>query len=230
VINYLQRGFTFARLFLAFFLALIGWYVLIHTAQYLPPGAQRALSWVPGADIPEYVRTDATGTIEWRLELWEEGLKTLPQYWLVGKGYAFSEKEAIGVTGANQATDQIAWALVTSSYHNGPISLLLGLGVFGFLIGISLMIGVCARHARALRESWHHASLRQCHQAVYALLLVHTLVFFTIYGDVQASFPPFFFNFALLEALRQNDRNHPSQKEVVGEAQPMKRPRRRVRK
>jgi hypothetical protein len=229
VIVYLQRGFTFARLFLALLLAVVAWYVLVQTSAYLPPGAQRALSWVPGADIPEYVRSDATGTIDWRLELWREGIKTLPDYWLVGKGYAFSEKEAIGVTGANQATDQIAWALVTSSYHNGPLSLLIGLGVFGLLIGVALMIAVCLRHLRALRQPWHHPALRQCHQAIYALLLVNVIIFFTIYGDVQASFPVFFFNFALLEALSQTDRRHFPHKDAATEVQPMKRPRLRRR-
>lgn len=205
IVAFLQRVFTPARIFAIFILLVAGWFVLAETSEYLPPGAQRAISWVPGARVPEYVQRDASTTVDWRLELWREGMKKLPDYWLIGKGYAFSEKEAIAVTGANRATDEISWAIVTSSYHNGPISLLLGLGVFGFLIGLSLMFAICARHGRLLKEPWSDPRLRQCHQVIYAMLLVHVGVFLTIYGDVQVSFPPLFFMFALLEGLRAAD-------------------------
>lgn len=205
LVAFLQRAFSIARMFLGCVLLVCGWLVLVQTAPYLPGGAQRAISWVPGTDIPEYIRHDAMGTVDWRLELWREGMKKLPNYWLVGKGYAFSEKEAVAVSGANRATDEISWAIVTSSYHNGPISLLLGLGIFGLLIGIGLMIAIAGRHGRFLKKPWNDPKLKQCHQVIYAMYVVQVAVFLTIYGDVQISFPVFFFMFALLEGLRAAD-------------------------
>jgi hypothetical protein len=205
LVAYIQRAFSIARMFLGCVCLVGGWLVLIQVAPYLPGGAQRAVSWVPGTDIPEYIRHDAMGTVDWRLELWREGLKKLPEYWLVGKGYAFSEKEAVAVSGANRATDEITWAIVTSSYHNGPISLLLGLGVFGLLIGLGLMVAIAGRHRRLLKRPWNDPRLKQCHQVVFAMYLVQMTVFLTIYGDVQVSFPAFFFMFAMLEGLRAAD-------------------------
>lgn len=205
IVAVLQRAFTVARIFLCGVVMFCAWFALVQASPYLPPGAQRTISWLPGADIPEYIQHDATGTVDWRLELWREGMKKLPDYWLVGKGYAFGEKEAVAVSGANRATDEIAWAIVTSSYHNGPISLLLGLGVFGLLIGLGLMFAICVRHGRFVRTKWHDPSLKQCHQVIYALYLVNFGVFLTIYGDVQVSFPTFFFMFAILEGLRAAD-------------------------
>jgi O-antigen ligase len=212
IVAFLQRAFTLARIFLGCFLLIAGWFVLVETSPYLPPGAQRAIAWVPGTDIPEFVKRDASSTVEWRLQLWEEGMKKLPEYWLIGKGYAFSEKEAVAVSGANKATDQLSWAIVTSSYHNGPISLLLGLGVFGLIVGFALIFAICIRHGRMLKAPWRDPRLKQIHQVIYAMLLVHVTVFLTIYGDVQVSFPPLFFMFALLEGLCAADKKLESAK------------------
>lgn len=214
IVGFLQRVFTMARIFLGCILMVGVWFALVQTSAYLPPGAQRAIAWVPGTDIPEFVKRDASSTVDWRLQLWQEGLKKLPDYWLIGKGYAFSEKEAIAVSGANRATDEITWAIVTSSYHNGPISLLLGLGVFGLVVGLGLMFAICARHGRLLKSPWKEPRLKQCHQVIYAMLLVHIGVFMTIYGDVQVSFPSLFFMFALLEGLRAADRSEDARKKA----------------
>ena len=80
-----------------------------------------------------------------------------------------------------------------------------GLGVFGLLIGLGLMFAICGRHRRLLKAPWRDPRLKQCHQVIYAMLLVHVGVFLTIYGDVQVSFPSLFFMFAVLEGLRAAD-------------------------
>jgi O-antigen ligase len=111
----------------------------------------------------------------------------------------------IGVAGANVATAPLDWALISSSYHNGPISLLLGLGVFGLLTGVGFLISALIRHRRFLRRTWADPNLRRCHQAVYSMFLTYILVFFTLFGAVE-EFSPFLFMFALLETLQQLDR------------------------
>ncbi|MBV9462647.1 MAG: hypothetical protein JO317_00320 [Verrucomicrobiae bacterium] len=201
IVAMLQRSFTIGRIFAGIALAVGLWVALVQTSAHLPQSVQRAVSWIPGTDIPEYIRQDASSTVDWRLELWREALSRLPKYWLVGKGYAFSEKKAEGVTGVNRMTDELAWALETSSYHNGPISLLIGLGVFGLVFGSALMVSILVRHGRRVRAPWAIPRLHQCHQVIYAMTVAHVLIFFTIYGDVQISFPPLLFMFALLEGL-----------------------------
>ena len=206
VLAYIQRAFTFTRIWLLCMTAIIGWFVLVEWSPYFPEGVQRSISWIPGVDIPDYVRKDAENTMEWRLLLWSEAMKKFPEYWLIGKGYAFSGKEMIGVAGANVTTAPLDWALISNSYHNGPISLLLGLGIFGLLTGAGFLLGALVRHRRFLKRKWVDPNLKCSHQAVYALFLTYVLVFFTLFGAVE-EFSPFLFMFALLETLQRLDRN-----------------------
>jgi O-antigen ligase/polysaccharide polymerase Wzy-like membrane protein len=201
---FIQRAYTPVRIWLLCMVAICGWFVLVEYSAEFPEGVQRTISWVPGVDIPEYVQKDAGNTLTWRMELWTEALKRLPRYWLIGKGYAFSGEEMVGVAGANMTTAPLDWALISSSYHNGPISLLMGLGVFGLLTGCGFLIGALVRHRAILKRKWKDPKLKQCHQVVYAMFLTYVVIFFTLFGAVE-EFSPFLFMFALLETLYQLD-------------------------
>ena len=174
-------------------------------ARSLPPVVQRALAWVPGAQIQEYVITDASSTIVWRLDLWQRGIASIPDYWILGKGFAFSERDLMAATGINGAKDPTEWAVVTSAFHNGPLGLLVGLGVVGLISGLGFIISVFLRHYKIMKETWNDPQLQRCHQIFNAMFIFHTVLFLTLYGDVQTSFPQFFFFLAIMEAVRASD-------------------------
>jgi len=204
ILGFIQRAYTPMRIWLLCMAVICGWFVLVEWSAYFPEGVQRTISWVPGVDIPAYVAKDAESTLTWRQELWTEALKRLPRYWLIGKGYAFSGEEMVGVVGANNPAAPLEWALISSSYHNGPISLLLGLGVFGLLTGSGFLISALTRHRRLLKIQWKDPNLKRCHQVIFAMFVTYVVIFFTLFGAVE-ELSPFMFMFALLETLVQTD-------------------------
>ncbi len=206
LIGALEKSITLPRVFAG--LAAAGFLLLSATLliRELPEAMQRSLSIIPGIEAAESVEGEASSTVSWRFLLWEEAWKQLPHYWLVGKGYAFSEREMQQVTGEYQKYDELAWALVTSAYHNGPLSMLIGLGIFGLITGVGLMTAAVFRHWRFWGKPWQDARLQQAHRVMFAYLVVQVFIFILVYGDVHKSFPPLFFTMAILEGLMVSDR------------------------
>ena len=107
----------------------------------LPFTFQRSLSFLPlkwdGAVI-----ADAEGSSEWRFSIWRATWPKVPQYLLLGKGYSLN-KQDFDLIGSGQFTmfqsshieadsDTLA---ISGDYHSGPLSTLMGFGIWG-AIGI----------------------------------------------------------------------------------------------
>lgn len=105
---------------------------LILFSEQLPLSMQRALSFLP-IDVHPMARTDAEGTLHWRLEMWRVVVRDIPDYLILGKGYAFNgtdymlTQEAIrrGMFKSYEDT------LISGNYHNGILTLLIPFGIFG---------------------------------------------------------------------------------------------------
>jgi O-antigen ligase len=198
----LQRALNPYKVLALVGMALFGYLALFQYADQLPASMQRTVSVIPGIKTGYSAAQDAQNTTEWRIELWKMGLKLLPKYWLVGKGYAFDAEEMEAARMARQYQgDHFAWAQVSVAYHNGPLSLILGLGIFGLLSGLAFLLFASWRHWRFYRGRWHSESLRLVHLAVFVYFLVQAMSFLLIYGDVVVSYPMLFFLYALLEVL-----------------------------
>lgn len=168
----------------------------------LPGNFQRMLSFLPGVEVEGYVTQDAESTVEWRLMLWEKAWSQIPEYWLVGKGYAFNSTEmAFAQNEVSPLYSAIDWAVVSSSYHQGLLSLLIGLGLPGLVFGLSLYFLFVRRHVQFQREEWACAPLKLCHQVTTAGFISGFIQYIFIYGDVQVSFPGIFYIIAILEAM-----------------------------
>lgn len=150
----------------------------------MPRTVQRSLSFLPIAVDP-MVRIDAESSTEWRLKIWREVTPTIPQYLLLGKGYAIDpreleEEKALadfrGNSGGNTAT-------LASDYHNGPLSLLIPLGAFGTLGFLWFL----AAGLRVLLHNFRHGNPehRRINTFLLAYFLTKTVFFFLVYGSFQ---------------------------------------------
>ncbi|MGC1479943.1 MAG: hypothetical protein WA771_05545 [Chthoniobacterales bacterium] len=186
--------------------AMAGYISLVFTADYLPVQWQRAVSFLPGLQVSEVASADASTTVVWRLELWRRALDQVPYFLFVGRGYAFSATEYLAAYDNRYGLfDALEWAIVTSAYHQGSLSLLVGLGVPGLITGYAILFLFARRHLRVREAAWSSPKLQTCHTVVCAIFLMDIIQFVFIYGDVQASFPAFFYRIAILEGLLYAD-------------------------
>jgi hypothetical protein len=124
-------------------LAILG---LATFSNHLPYTFQRAMSFLPFKWDAAPVM-DAQGTAEWRFKIWRDTWPKVPQYLLLGKGYALS-KEDFDMIGQGQFTqfqsshiDASSEALaISSDFHSGPLSTLIPFGMWG-AIGMLWLMG-----------------------------------------------------------------------------------------
>ncbi len=207
-------------------LLIIGTCVLFYCAilafsTSLPPNFQRMISVLPGVEVEGYVAADAETTVEWRFLLWEKALTQIPQYWLIGKGYAFSSSEvAFAQNQTSGLYSAIDWAVVTSSYHQGILSLLIGLGIPGLVFGLALYLLFVRRHVQLQSEEWAWGPLKLCHQVITAGLIAGLIQYIFIYGDVQVSFPGVFVTIAMLESMWASNQQEVARRKALASALP----------
>jgi len=172
-------------------------------SRYLPEPMQRAVSWVPFAEVEEQAALSARTTVHWRLELWRRGIREVPRYLVLGKGYTYSQAEIEAL--AQSAYYHEEWAVVQSAYHNGVLSLLIGLGLPGLVFGLMLLLHIRMQHHRLLRAEWHSPMLQHLHVVFFCAYTVHLLVFFTLYGDAYVSLPRLLLFGAVMRLLYRTD-------------------------
>jgi hypothetical protein len=166
--------------------ALVLLLVLALVTPHLPLAVQRSLSWLPFSGISHVATESAGATSQWRLHLWHAMLDMLPKYWLVGRGFAFGEAhvaEAWFLAGIDP--HKVAYAIATHNYHNGPLGILIDLGILGLLVLSVIIILTLLHNYRACRQVWHDKALQWYHRLLLARYASLCLVWFGIYGDVR---------------------------------------------
>jgi hypothetical protein len=122
--------------------------LLIPFGNKLPFTFQRTLSVLPGINWDSEAALSAEGSSEWRLAIWRDTWPKVPQYLLLGKGYALTadDYELMGQSGglvngaaANLDKSDISLA-VSMDYHSGPLSTLMPLGLWGGLSFIWIIL------------------------------------------------------------------------------------------
>ena len=111
--------------------------LLVPFANKLPNSFQRSLSFIPMINVDPAAKLDADGSKEWREQMWADTWPKVPQYLLLGKGYALHAEdfalmgggEFVGL-GANLDASQQGLA-ISMDYHNGPLSTLMPFGIWG---------------------------------------------------------------------------------------------------
>ena len=122
--------------------------LLVPFASHFPSTIQRSLAFLPFLNLDPSVRMDAEGSSEWRLKMWRDLLPQIPNYLLLGKGYSISEEdfEYLGPgaqANASAMLDSSQQALgLSSDFHNGPLSTVIGFGIWGAIGMLWLMAAV----------------------------------------------------------------------------------------
>lgn len=177
----LHRTKLLPTFFLVGILAAIG---VISFVDKMPFTIQRSLSFLPIAVSAE-AKQNALDSNEWRLNIWREVLPTIPQYLLVGKGYAIDarEQERILSTSALQGDTGGENAKIVQDYHSGPLSLIIPLGIFG-TIGFLWFMGA---GFWLLLKNYRYGDPTNLRTNTFLLayFVTKAAFFFIIYGSFQ---------------------------------------------
>jgi hypothetical protein len=155
-------------------------------AGYLPVTFQRALAWLPGIQVAHEAAMSAVGTTTWRIELWRKMLPMVPEYLLVGRGLGFDLREAYAAYTLASDFDHHQFFIATHNYHNGPLFLLIDLGLMGFLAATAFMFGGSAYYRRALSEMPRNSEWRSVYTVFLAFFVGSSIFFFMVIGYVAA--------------------------------------------
>ncbi len=207
LVFFFQKEISIPRILFMGCVASVGLIGIYACSRMLPNSVQRAISWLPGISVNNAALGDATATVDWRLNVWKEGLHFIPDFWLVGKGFSYEMRDVQAALFDPQGID---WALTVGSYHNGWLSMILCTGVVGAVLGIILLIVPARHHWKRQFLPWRNAELKRYHGVFLAAQITIIATFFTIYGDVHVSFPLIFFQWAVLEHLVDSDASAPA--------------------
>ena len=166
----------------------------------LPTSIQRSLSFLP-LKVDPSVRQDAEASLEWRYQMWDLLRREIPQYLVLGKGYAI-DPGALQLSYFNSYFGhgiQAEWAILSGEYHNGPLSVLIPFGIWGVLaFGWFLVAGVLR-----LRRHCRHGDrdLLSVNRALLVIFIVHILFFLFLFGSLYSGLVKLVFLVGLAECL-----------------------------
>jgi O-antigen ligase len=153
-------------------------------APYLPLTFQRILSILPFANVSWEAKLAANSTINWRLEVWAAALRQVPDYLLVGKGFAFSAQDVMTLTARRLYMNDIDYVLASRNYHNGMLHTLLDLGLPGLIFSLGFIFTVIHRHWGLLGKSWTSPLMKHYHHVFIAIFMATALTYFVLAGGV----------------------------------------------
>jgi hypothetical protein len=163
---------------------------LVPFANKLPLSIQRAISVLP-FNVDPIARFEAEASTEWRLRMWEMLLPEVPHYLWVGKGLAVSgaSMEFSGDLMRRGQTSSQETAILTGTYHNGPLTVIIPFGIWGAIGWLWFLIA--SIRALYLNHRYGAGYLQHINTFLLAYFVANTIVFLTIYGDFRSQFAPF---------------------------------------
>ncbi|MEI8290318.1 MAG: O-antigen ligase family protein [Verrucomicrobiota bacterium] len=201
---FLERLYRTKLLFIFMLGGALAGALVVPFAGHLPRVMQRSLAFLPFVNVNSEVRVDTESSSEWRLKIWRDLLPQIPQYLLLGKGYSFTEADweymAGGAYGgqvnaaAQLDASQQALAL-SSDFHSGPLSTLIGFGIWGAIGMLWLMSAVLWLLYRNYR--YGDPELQTFNALLLANGITSIIIFFFVFGAFQNDIG----NFAKLAGL-----------------------------
>jgi O-antigen ligase len=183
MIQFYLEGLFRTRLFPALvLLGLLMAAVSVPMIDKMPLMVQRSLSFLPFLEIDPIAKYAAQSSTEWRLEIWRQVLPMVPDYLLLGKGYSINPGELnLSVDIGHTAYDSGQTAILAGDYHNGPLSLLIPLGIFGMIAFLWFLYA----GFRVLLNNYRNGApeLHSINTFVLAYFLGKAIFFFTIFGS-----------------------------------------------
>lgn len=159
-------------------------------SRQLPVQVQRSLAFLP-IDISPDARLDAEQSSQWRIDIWKAVLPEVPQYLFLGKGHGMN---ATDVYLTPFLVEQGIYrnyepAILTGNYHQGLLSLIIPLGLPGFICFVWLMVAGFRVLIRNLREG--DPALRTINRYLLAWFSVQLVFFCVIYGHFSSDIAAF---------------------------------------
>jgi O-antigen ligase len=115
--------------------------------------------------------------------MWKVVLPLVPQYLLLGKGYSFDGTDYYLSTQAlsHGLRSVYEGAMISNDYHNGFLTLIIPLGIFGFLA----FAAFCWGSLRALYANYRYGDpeLNRINTFLLAYFIARLVFYLTIYGE-----------------------------------------------
>ena len=183
VILFYFEGLMKSRLLPTLLLCVVfGGALLAPFVDRLPLSIQRTLSFLP-LQVSPVAKASAESSTEWRLNMWRRLMPQVPQYLLLGKGYAINSAE-FDVSRASElrGTDISgeSGTMMAGDYHNGPLSVIIPFGIFGAIAFLwFLFAGI-----RVLYQNYLNGDPNNVHinRFLLSYFIAKILFFILIYG------------------------------------------------
>ncbi|MGH7950735.1 MAG: O-antigen ligase family protein [Limisphaerales bacterium] len=177
---YLERLFRSSLLWILLAGMLLAGGFLGAFSDRLPLPVQRSVSFIPGIKINAAVRRDAQSTVDWRLEMWRTVLPLVPKYFWLGKGYTFDGTDFY-LTSRKPWFSSYEAAMISDDYHNGILTLIIPLGIWGVL-GFAAF---CWGALRSLYANYRHGDpeLKRVNTFLLAFFIGRLIFYVTLYGE-----------------------------------------------
>jgi hypothetical protein len=172
--------------------------IIVPLASFLPGPIQRAVSWIPGANVDAQIKMNAVSTIDWRLEIWKLAWREVPDYLLVGKGFAINPGD---MQLYSTRTNSILAAFLAHTYHSGPLGLLLDLGLMGFFAGTAFFVFSANEVIRNAKYLYMDTFIRRFYYITMSIYIYRIASFYLVFGDARESFIAAFITFAILNGI-----------------------------
>jgi hypothetical protein len=191
VLFWLEGLFRSRYLWMAIGTFILGGALLVPLANKLPLSVQRSLAFLP-LQLDQVAVTEAQLSTEWRLNLWRMAMDEVPQYFWFGQGMAMAAQDLSSTTaaqarGGSFASDESF--LLTQNFHNGPLSVVIPLGIWGVIGFVWFLIA----SIKALHRNYKYGDedLKKVNAFLLASFVAKALFFLTIFGDLRADYPIF---------------------------------------
>jgi len=157
--------------------------VILPFAERLPLVAQRTLSFLP-LKLDPVAASSATASTEWRLDMWKVAVKDVPKYFWKGKGYSIDPNQLFlaNIAERMHGDTSAEGTRMVDDYHNGPLSVILPLGIWGVIgFGWFLVAGLklLYRYAR-----YGDPRLKRINSFLLAAFVTKIFFFVFIFGSL----------------------------------------------
>ena len=195
-----QRLYNLRNLVIGGLMIVLGLFIAYGFADRMPLAAQRAISVLPGVEVHRDAELDGSSTMETRRILREEGLKMIPHYLWVGRGFGQS---GFGDHSLQWDPTAITYHINQGRFFNGFIGLMVNTGLFGTLfMGLFLFMGslIALRIIIHLRKHGVEDEFSRVCCIIASLWLANVVAFIALHGDSEYAMKTFSLQAGLLIA------------------------------
>ena len=183
-VGYAQRFFTMRNVMVLTVMGLLAFSVLFLYSSYLPSAAQRAVSFIPGLRVENQARIDADSTMIVRNTMFRVGMRMIPDYLWVGRGFTRFYDDPMQNTDPTTITAHVN----QGKFYNGFVGLMINTGLFGTLFMLLFILGGSAsawRIIKYLRANGCDDSLTRVSSIVAGYWMASVLAFLVLHGDSE---------------------------------------------